>query len=326
MYRYCSSVQATLVLLSVAILAEGAGAQSNSTYRGICDASAAVALDNHHFVVADDELNVLRVYRRAQPDPVGQVDLTQFLGTKKAKESDLEGAAAIGNRIFWISSHGTNSEGVVQDRRRRLFATEIVAGEVPSVRPVGKPYASLVDDLSKGALGELGLAEAAKKPPKTKGALNIEGLAATPDGKLIVGFRNPIRDGKALLVPITNPDAIVAGDRAVLGQPMQIDLDGRGIRSIDLVGSSYLIVAGPIDEEAGFDLYRWSGDPKVKPEIVHGVTLAGLNPEALFAVPASGEVQILSDDGTVRIDGRTCKDAPDTSKSFRSIVVAVPQP
>jgi hypothetical protein len=32
----------------------------------MCDASAAVALDADHFVVADDENNVLRIYRRGR--------------------------------------------------------------------------------------------------------------------------------------------------------------------------------------------------------------------------------------------------------------------
>jgi hypothetical protein len=33
------------------------------------------------------------------------------------------------------------------------------------------------------------------------GGLNIEGLAATPDGQLLIGFRNPLSEGKALLLP-----------------------------------------------------------------------------------------------------------------------------
>src|SRR5258708_3118286 len=73
----------------------------------------------------------------------------QFLGTDEDKESDLEGSAVVGSRIYWISSHGTNKNGKVQERRRRFFATEIVGGRVPTVTPVGKPYGLLVDDLAK---------------------------------------------------------------------------------------------------------------------------------------------------------------------------------
>ena len=32
-------------------------------HKGICDASGAIALDEEHFVVANDEDNILRVYR-----------------------------------------------------------------------------------------------------------------------------------------------------------------------------------------------------------------------------------------------------------------------
>jgi hypothetical protein len=48
--------------------------------------------------------------------------------------------------------------------------------------------------------------EAAEKlPPKAKGGLNIEGLAATPDQELLIGFRNPIPEDKALVLVLTNP-------------------------------------------------------------------------------------------------------------------------
>src|SRR5215212_2246202 len=84
-----------------ALLAASGGVQAQTpmVYRGMCDASAAVALGKDHFVVGDDELNVLRVYTRDQPEAVGQVDLSSFLGTKPKKESDLEGAARLGNKI-----------------------------------------------------------------------------------------------------------------------------------------------------------------------------------------------------------------------------------
>ncbi|MGY4512088.1 DUF3616 domain-containing protein [Bradyrhizobium sp. USDA 3650] len=312
-----------IALAALAILAGPADAETATVYREMCDASAAVALDKDHFVVADDELNVLRIYRRGQPDSVAQVDLSSFLGTKPDKESDIEGAATIGNTIFWISSHGTNKEGKVHDRRRRLFATEIVAGSVPSVQAVGKPYSSLIEDLSTDpGLAKYGLAEAAKKPPKSKGALNIEGLADTVDGKLLIGFRNPLLPGdKALVVPIENPQDVISGASAKLGPPIEIKLGGRGIRSFERVGASYLIVAGPIDGNGGFDLYRWSGDPNDDPTIVANAGLAGLTPEALFAIPDTVEVQILSDDGTVDVSGKECKDAQRASQSFRGVTV-----
>src|SRR5687768_103470 len=179
-----------LILLASAAAAlwtQAAWAQSNevSEYRLLCDASAGFALDENHFVVANDELNILRIYRRGQPDPVGEpIPLYAFLDTAADKESDIEGAAAIGNRIYWISSHGRNSSGERQKRRLRFFATDIQPGaEGPSVKETGTAYKDLLDNLlAAPQLQPYGLKSAAEKAPEAEGGFNIEGLAATPDG------------------------------------------------------------------------------------------------------------------------------------------------
>ena len=104
------SMLSALALTLFAGSAPGAPASAAMGYRGPCDASAAVALDADHFVVAGDEDNTLRVYRRGRPEPVGEAPLAAFLASGN-KESDLEAAAAVGQRIYWIASHGRNSKG-----------------------------------------------------------------------------------------------------------------------------------------------------------------------------------------------------------------------
>ena len=72
-------------LAALLLMAAGAaGAQTR--YEGLCDASAAVALDARHFIVADDESNQLGIYRRGEPKRVGQVDLDKFLKAEKEAE------------------------------------------------------------------------------------------------------------------------------------------------------------------------------------------------------------------------------------------------
>ncbi|HEY0489916.1 MAG TPA: DUF3616 domain-containing protein [Telluria sp.] len=286
------------------------------TYRGMCDASAAAALDAHHFVVANDERNQLKIYQRGAADPVDVVDLAPFLGTKQNKESDLEGAATIGERIYWISSHGRNGKGEEQERRYRFFATEALTRE-PWVRPVGKPYTRMLDDLvAADELKPYKLAEAASRAPKLDGGFNIEGLAATPDGDLLIGLRNPAPTGKALVVHLRNPADVVEGEKAQFGQVAELDLGGRAIRSIELVGLAYMIVAGPTGKTGDFALYRWSGDAGEAPLELGHVDFREARPEALFAIPGTHMVQILSDDG-----GDHCKDIPEEEQSFRSVVV-----
>ncbi len=312
-------------LLMGAALAVPASVRSQDivVYRGMCDASAAAALGADHFVVADDERNTLLVYRRGQAVPVGSVPLQEFLGTREEKESDIEAAAELGGRIYWIASHGRSSGGKKREDRRRLFATERVPGsDPPTLRPVGTPYVHLVDDLlADDALRPYALGRAAKLAPEAPGGLNIEGLAATPDGRLLIGFRNPLPGGRALIVPIENPREVVAGARARLGAPIEIDLGGRGIRSLERVGSSYLVVAGPPADEGSFALYRWSGEARSAPSPVSGARLGTLRPEALFEVPGTPGVQMLSDDGGVKENGIRCKDRPKEEQSFRSIIV-----
>ncbi|NML62476.1 DUF3616 domain-containing protein [Massilia sp. RP-1-19] len=285
-------------------------------YRGMCDASAAAALDEHHFVVANDERNQLKVYRRGTPDPVDVVDLAPFLGTKPHKESDLEGAAAIGNRIYWISSHGRNSKGEERERRYRFFATDAHKRR-PWVTPVAQPYTGMLEDLiASEELAPYQLSEAAMRSPKSDGAFNIEGLSATPEGDLLIGMRNPAPQGKALVIHLRNPTEVIEGAKARFGQVTELDLAGRAIRSIELVGLAYMIVAGPPGKTGDFALYRWSGDPAEAPLELGHVDFREARPEALFAIPGTHMVQILSDDG-----GDHCKDIPEKEQTFQSVVV-----
>jgi hypothetical protein len=303
----------------------------------MCDASAAVAVGPDKFIVANDEDDVLRVYARnpAQQkkpgQPLQQFDLASFLKAHEdGPEADIEGAAQIGNRIYWITSHATNKNGKPRPSRHRLFATEVTvsAGKV-SITPIGMPYTRLIKDMRDApGLRNFKLGKAAKKSPETTGGLNIEGLAVTPQGKLLIAFRNPIPGGKALIVPLDNPQETINGQTARFGQPILLPLEGRGIRDILYVDAQYgyLIIAGPYDDTGDFKLYRWSGSLAARPEPVKGNNLKDLHPEALTRYPGDKlTVQMISDDGAVKVDGSACKDIqvqPD-KKSFRSVWVTL---
>ena len=307
---------------------------------GTCDASAAVAVGPTMFIVANDEENQLRVYRRGisgKPLPVYEsqnrsksvslVDLTAFLQLDpKHPEADIEGGARVGDRVYWITSHGRNSKGKPRPNRQRLFATEVKhAKDHVTIAFVGKPYKSLMKDLANSPnLKDYELARAAEKPPEEQYGLNIEGLAATPQGTLLIGFRNPIPHGKALIVPIENPQDVVNDKKARIGKPILLALGGLGIRSMEYVEEKgkYLIVAGPYDDHGEFRLYEWAGLPTTDVVLVNEVKFDDLHPEALFSYPgAAGTIQILSDDGSKEVNGKECKDdaVPREKKYFRSV-------
>lgn len=248
----------TVLLTALALSSVGA---QPLEHHGMCDASAAVAIGNNMFLVANDEDNILRSYRADKSDsPIHTFDLNHFLKPKKHREADIEAAARVGDVVYWISSHGTSKKGKSRPSRRRFFATTVKLsdGELETA-PLGVPYKDLVKRLAQSPeLEKLKLGEAAKLPPKSEGGLNIEGLAATTRGALLIGFRNPTPDGKALIVPLENPEETVAGKEAELGSPILLPLGGLGIRAIEYIADNdnYLIIAGHKSNQREFRIYR----------------------------------------------------------------------
>jgi hypothetical protein len=293
------------------------------------DASAAVALDSHHFAVADDEDNVLRIYSRLNGGlPIRSVDLSTFLAVDpRWPEVDLEDAARVGDRVYWISSHGRNKKGVERVSRYRFFATAVVEGEnIVDLVPTGRPYLGLLGDLLKDPnLAKFGLSSAAQRAPKARGALNIEGLCAMPDGRLLFGFRNPIPDGKALVVPLENPKDVIDGQAAKFGAPILLDLGGRGISGMTAASGKYVIAARSYDGQGQSLLYEWAGGADEPRRIEHS-DLSTLNPEGLTVFrESSGErLFIVSDDGTLKVGRKKAKRLKNSNqKRFRAITISL---
>ena len=235
-------------------------------YQGACDASAATRIaGTSFFVTASDEDYVLRIYDSGRPGfPAREVDVTDFLDpANRSKEPDIEGSAQIGNRIYWIGSHGRDKDGAEQESRQRLFATEVrIVTDRPELHTIGIPYKQLLRDLSNAQeLTEFALADAAGLPPEAPGGLNMEGLASTSEGTLLVGFRNPIPRGRALIVRIQNPSDVVMGiGPARVGRSSVLDLGGRGIRALEATSDGkYYVLAGSFDDTKNFALFAWDG-------------------------------------------------------------------
>lgn len=237
---------------------------AQQVFLGICDASAAIAIDSDYFLVAHDEAfsedggDTLYLYKNdisAEEgiQPVKKISIRsdlQLPNPELDEESDIEGAARFGNRIFWITSHGRNSKGKIKPNRYRLFATDIDAslpevdlsfvGFYPNLiqdiqkranwknpkDPLGAVVRSalssslmLGDDLTDKAssVTEEELTKKQKKAirrklaPKRDG-INIEGLAVGSDGTtLLIGFRNPKIYENALIIPLLNANALIEG-------------------------------------------------------------------------------------------------------------------
>ena len=303
------------------------------TYFGLCDASAAVMLDETTFVVADDEHNHLRYYRLGRRQSVGSLGLNRFLEIERhGKESDVEGAARIGFRTWWIGSHSRNPKGDRQPNRECLFALDLShTSEGVRLVPAGRPFRRLLEALIAADTNwGLGLKQASQMAAEASGGLNIEGLAAWHKGGLVIGFRNPLIEGKALLVPLLNPEDLIGEDNddpdlLRFGDPILLDLGERGIRDLERDGERYLVVAGPTADDGTFRLFRWSGKRGARPRDLGPRFERSLHPEAVFVLSGERQAVILSDDGTREVDGKTCQDLPQAERRFRSLTVDLPR-
>ena len=303
-------------------------AHAELQFRGSCDASGAVPLQPLRFAVADDEDNTLRVYDASAPGaPLSASDMSLMLGLvgkKGVKEADLEAGTRLGEHALWLTSHGRNSQGERKRSRMRFFATSTPQHGEP-VQLLGQPYDGLLSDLiGNPELARFHLAEAAQLAPKSPGGLNIEGLTAQRDQRsVLIGFRNPVPQGRALLVSVYNPLAVMRGQRPELGGPVLLDLGGLGVRAIGLWRDGYVIIAGsPTNERQGARLFRW--DAAHAPAALEA-DLADFNPEALVAFEQEPRVLLLSDDGERMVDGTACKELRDPArKGFRGRWVQLP--
>jgi Protein of unknown function (DUF3616) len=319
----CSSCRATSRSVPPTV------SQALVTFEGMCDASGAVPLSGTLFAVADDEDNVLRTYDAARGGPpLSSVDIStgaQVFARHDGPppEIDIEAATRLGDLAFWIGSHGRSSSGKLKRERLRLFATT-APREGTALEVIGVGYDGLLGVLPGDArYAAFELASAAERAPKEPGGLNIEGIAARPEGGLWIGFRNPTPGGRALLAALENPEEVVRGASARLGAPMLLDLGGLGIRDLSWWRGAYWIIAGDSGERALSRLYRWNG--RDAPRKLDAIDLTQLNPEAIYAPSQGDRILVLSDDGTRALDGVECKKLQDPrSKRFRAVWVKPP--
>ncbi|HTI73285.1 MAG TPA: DUF3616 domain-containing protein [Candidatus Limnocylindria bacterium] len=269
-------------------------------HSGMAEASAAVPIGTNLVLIANDGDNRLRLFRADRPGgPLASYDLDAWYPPfGKNSEMDLEGAARITNRIFWIGSHSRNKEGKPRLNRHVFLATDLSSetAATPKLAPVGHPCRSLVEQwLGDPRTRELLGGDSPADPED----INIEGLSVRAEGGLFVGFRSPLAHEKAILVPLLNPDEILSGKKARFGDPATIDLDGQGIRDIAWTGREYYLIAGNSGGGGRSRLIRWAG-PGHLPSPVHHLDLRHLNPEgiAVFGSPDQPKLLIVSDDGS----------------------------
>ena len=177
--------------------------------------------DGRFLVIEGDQhraLNVIELLADGSTKENSLLDVV-LLSTFNIQLKDLEGVTIDKEGyIYAITSFRRAEDGGRIPDKERLVRFKIENNRI---------VAPKVFDKSGDYLKSIGL-----KDEHTN--LSIEGLTFDPTGKrLLVGFRQPVRDGKAIIMVIENPQEIFTDNAAVkiADKPTLLDLEGAGILS-----------------------------------------------------------------------------------------------
>jgi len=272
---------------------------------GVHEPSAILQLPDGRFLVVEDEqshpLSLVTIDAAGGVETVAlKAGLLQMF-SDFWRLDDLEGLALDrAGFVYAITSHSRDDDGDEKKSRERLVRFRIDGHKVVDTKVVEGLKSTLTERHPVLA------AAARMQDVKGGGGLNIEALEISPDQKrLLIGFRSPVHDGRALVASVENPSGIFESDEAprVAAVLEELDLGGHGIRGLSYVPAlgAYLVIGGPVyRERAKFDLWLWSGHRGAP---ARRVTVAGLRSleraEGVCPAVIDGEqrVMIVSDDG-----------------------------
>jgi hypothetical protein len=188
----------------------------------------------------------------------------------------------------------------------------------------GRPSTTLLDELVRLPSAEtLGLAAGRRRAPVNEGAVNIEGMTAAPGGGLFIGFRNPLPEGKAILVRLANPNEVLEGRPARFDEPRLLDLGGLGIRALSSHRGRLVLIAGPALDKGRFRVASF--DARGSVHFLPGIEFEGFSAEGMFTPESREEVLVLSDDGARVLGTKACKKLENPSeKRFRGLWLRLP--
>lgn len=304
---------------------------------GSSDASTAIAVGGGYLLVADDENPEIRLY----DGEVSGREVARFALGGLGGEIDAESSVRKGDSIWWFGSHGNNKEGEFQPSRAQVFETKLTgSGANAKIVPTGVVYAKLRSDLfswDKAHGNRLGFdVGQGKVKPEALNGFNIEGAEFSPEGsELYLGLRAPIvpaqPGGKAVIVPVTNFEALTSGaaTKATFADPILLDLGGDSIREIRKnARNEYLILSAPAglpgSDAPAQTLWAWNGDRDYAPRELTTVVPKDVEPrhtdnagawEGIGEMPErlvpGAEVRLIMDQGYVQLYGGSVENKDD---------------
>ena len=270
---------------------------------GLYEPSSIQQLADGRFLVVEDEKS--HPFSLVTISAAGDVSSTPLLppaGDDAAwKLDDLEALALDrAGVVYALTSHSRDDDGDEKKARDKLLRFRIEDGRM--VEPM------LVRSLKPALVAAHPvLATAAGIPDvKTRGGFNIEAMEFSADQRqLLVGFRSPMLDQRAIIACVENPAAIFErGEPPRIARDLvTLDLGGDGIRGLAYLPAlgGYLVISGPVaSQQVHFQLWFWSGHPGAQARRVSVAGLSGFeHAEGVSPAVIDGRQQVIivSDDG-----------------------------
>ena len=251
------------------------------TLQGMCDASAVIKVGSQ-FLVLNDEDKTETVFRFFDFTTGGTPSLVAKLPTEKLQidpshpEIDFEGLTQIQDVYFAIGSHSRSSDlpYAPRDSRKNLIAFRWQPETTQPIKVIGSLKAlipALQSHLMTTPSLKITEIDPARDPKQEDGGggLSIEGLAAMPNGNLLIGLRSPtnpsvgaLTSRQAIAIELVNPLKAITDNQATLGNVYLWQLDGAGIRDLayDPVKHRIVILSGPPGPGKPFKIWTWNGD------------------------------------------------------------------
>jgi hypothetical protein len=211
----------------------------------------------------ENHIQVLKKTSKDRYEVYGDIHL--FDGNKKdGKEMDIEGIAAVGERVYVVGSHSFKRKRSKEDRKYKGNLRTFLADKVEHEKNRDWLYRLKIDAQGKASekqrirLRKLisgdGVLKLFHNIPSKENGVDIEGIAATEEW-LYLGLRGPVLRNN--YVPVIR---LKFDDPESIYELLYVNLGGRGIRDISRVSDGFLIIAGPPgDGPASYQLYHWDG-------------------------------------------------------------------
>jgi len=251
------------------------------------DPSTAISVGDGFLMVADDEDDLIRLYDSTSSSR--QVNQFVPYSGNHSGEIDFEAAARKGDKVYWFGSHSNKKDGSIESSRQAVFRTTVSGSGATAKLTADGSYLNnashdgLRIDMARwdAENGDpLNLTEAIKKgSPTALGGFDIEGAEFSPNGSsLYLGMRSPVSPaavgGKAVIVPVTNIDAVIDGTdaHATFADPILLDLGGDSIRELRKNDrNEYLILSAKAPDSSDADtqhLWAWDGQADSQPRLL----------------------------------------------------------